>query len=278
MTIPEYSKDNVDILILAGGRGSRLKEAAIAPRLPKPLISIYDQYGELKPLLKLCIDGARSQGFNNHYILAGEDAQNGGEMIHEYVKRIYDFPPQIILERKPLGTGGAIFYATFFTKNSIALIMACDTTFPYQHLSSLYEKHTATNADVTIAVTSSLTEYESGNVFVDKTDHILNPNSIGQIQGNIQTSQRVSNVGVLCLNVESYRRYYQSVITSRLNGKQIDFSRDVLPKLMNAGGSVFAYDVKTQVYDLGESERLIKYGWHGNILPQKILIEALYTH
>jgi len=88
-----------DIIILAGGRGSRIKN--YLNKKPKPLIKINNFI-----FLDLLIKKICKYNFNKLYILAG---YRGSQIKKKYHKKNFNFvETEVIIEKKPLGTAGSL--------------------------------------------------------------------------------------------------------------------------------------------------------------------------
>jgi D-glycero-alpha-D-manno-heptose 1-phosphate guanylyltransferase len=108
-----------EMIILAGGLGTRLKEAV--PDLPKCMAPINGV-----PFIKHVIDYFTSQGIERFIFSLGYKS----EIIIDYLEK--EFPGlsyKIALEQDPLGTGGAIKNACSFAEGKNVLITNGDTLF-----------------------------------------------------------------------------------------------------------------------------------------------------
>ena len=91
--------NNIDIVILAGGKGSRIKK--YLQKKPKPLIKINNFI-----FLDLLIKKICKYNFNNLYILAG---YRGYQIKKKYHKKSFNFvKTEVIIEKKALGTAGSL--------------------------------------------------------------------------------------------------------------------------------------------------------------------------
>ena len=91
--------NSLDAVILAGGKGSRIKKFLNGK--PKPLVKISNYY-----FLDLLIGNISKYNFSKIYILAG---YRGSHIYKKYHNKFVNFVPiECIIEKKPLGTGGAL--------------------------------------------------------------------------------------------------------------------------------------------------------------------------
>ena len=91
--------NKTDIVILAGGKGSRIKK--YLKKKPKPLIKINNFI-----FLDLLIKKICKYNFNKLYILAG---YRGAQIKKKYHKKSFNFiKTEVIIEKKALGTAGSL--------------------------------------------------------------------------------------------------------------------------------------------------------------------------
>lgn len=109
---------NMDAIILAGGRGTRLKP--VTDFIPKPLIPINNV-----PILEWQIRFLKKFKINNIIVCTSyksEQIENFLRMKENFGLRI-----KVSIEKKPLGTGGAIKKASKFIRSENFLVLNGDT-------------------------------------------------------------------------------------------------------------------------------------------------------
>lgn len=109
---------NMDAIILAGGRGTRLKP--VTDFIPKPLIPINNV-----PILEWQIRFLKKFKMNNITVCTSyksEQIENFLRMKENFGLRI-----KVSIEKKPLGTGGAIKKASKFIRSENFLVLNGDT-------------------------------------------------------------------------------------------------------------------------------------------------------
>ena len=130
----------IDAVIMAGGRGERLRP--LTDSTPKPLLKI----GE-KPIIEHNIDRLISFGMDNFWI----SVRYLGEQLEEFFKdgSQKEVSIKYIWETEPLGTIGAISKIDTFNHNHI-LVTNSDllTTMDYERF---FMEHINNDADITIA-------------------------------------------------------------------------------------------------------------------------------
>lgn len=107
-------KKKIDLVILAGGRGTRINK--ITKKIPKPMIE-FDGI----PFVKYLINYYSRYNFNKIYILSGYK----GNIIEKYfkkIKRVNSIEIKVLKEKIPLGTGGALHKLKNIKINNFFLI------------------------------------------------------------------------------------------------------------------------------------------------------------
>ena len=130
----------IDVVIMAGGRGERLKP--LTDQTPKPLLKI----GE-KPIIEHNIDRLISFGIDNFWI----SVRYLGDQLKEYFQdgNAKGVQMRYVSEDIPLGTIGAVSEIKTFQHNHV-LVTNSDilTTLDYEQF---YLEHIKNDADVTVA-------------------------------------------------------------------------------------------------------------------------------
>ncbi|GBE29449.1 D-glycero-alpha-D-manno-heptose 1-phosphate guanylyltransferase [bacterium BMS3Bbin04] len=127
-TVATYRNLDCDVVIMAGGKGSRLDP--FTRILPKPLVPIGD-----KPVLEVIMDDFRPYGVDHFYV----SVNHMRKMIRVYLESVdLDSQVELVEEDKPLGTAGALQFIKgrvtkpFFVVNCDVLIRA-DYADIYDH-------------------------------------------------------------------------------------------------------------------------------------------------
>jgi len=128
-----------EAIILAGGFGTRLREAL--PDLPKCMAPVNG-----RPFLFYVINYLRSQGIEKFIFSLGYKY----EVIEAYLQTDFstlDF--QCVVEKEPLGTGGAILACCYKTSEQAVLVVNGDTMFKVD-LEKAFDSHLKYNSDCTL--------------------------------------------------------------------------------------------------------------------------------
>jgi dTDP-glucose pyrophosphorylase len=185
-------KLDVPVVIMAGGKGTRLKP--ITNIIPKPLVPIGD-----KPIIEVIIDQFNDLGVKSFYISVNYKA----EMIQGYFSSIpnKNYFLSYFEETQPLGTAGSLYLlkekinSTFFVTN-------CDIIINHQ-LDEIYNFHKENGFELTVvgalksfSIPYGTIDYQSGGVlkgieekpemtFVVNTGmYVLEPGLINEIPEN----------------------------------------------------------------------------------------------
>lgn len=148
----------MEVIILAGGEGTRLKRLVFDR--PKPLADINGE-----PFLSILMNYLVKQGCN-HFVLATGYKR---EMIRSHFgDHFHGIPITYSEEVTPLGTGGALINAQkmLVKKNEPFAVLNGDSFFPIP-ISRLIEKFHETRSDLIIALFRTLESHRYGAVEFD---------------------------------------------------------------------------------------------------------------
>ncbi len=130
-----------EAIILAGGLGTRLKEAV--PDVPKCMAPVAG-----RPFLAYVIDAFRLQGVHRFVFSLGYKA----EVIEDYLAKQYPtLHYTTVIEQEPLGTGGAIQLALQQCHTKDVLVANGDTLFKV-NVAALEQVHSRNGAECTLAL------------------------------------------------------------------------------------------------------------------------------
>lgn len=182
------SKINLPVVIMAGGKGTRLKP--ITNVIPKPLVPVGD-----KTILEVIMDQFEEIGCHKFYMSVNYKA----DMMQFYLSKIeHKYDIDFFMEEKPLGTIGSVsllkgkITTPFFVSN-------CDS-INEQDYRDVYDYHVNNNNDMTVVtmvksfkipygviktgkdgLLVSMTEKPEQTYMVNTGVYILNPNLIDEI-------------------------------------------------------------------------------------------------
>jgi len=192
-------------IILAGGFGTRLKEAV--PDLPKCMAPVNN-----RPFLFYVINYLRSQGIEKFIFSLGYKH----EVVEAYLQT--DFPTldfQCLVEKEPLGTGGAILASCYKTSEQTVLVVNGDTIFKVD-VEKAYTDHSKHDSDCTLLLKPMENFDRYGVVELNEDD------SIKSFEEKKFYKSGLINGGVYVLNAEQF-------LAEELPGK-FSFEKDYLEK------------------------------------------------
>tara|TARA_Y100000590_G_scaffold441536_1_gene568398 strand:- start:164 stop:637 length:474 start_codon:yes stop_codon:yes gene_type:complete len=102
----------MQIVILCGGKGSRLGK--ITKKTSKTML-LFNR----KPFIERIINYLNKQGFNNFLLLCG---YKSNQIVNYFKKKKLKYIINFSIEKKPLGTGGAILNAKKLLKKNFILL------------------------------------------------------------------------------------------------------------------------------------------------------------
>ena len=235
----------MEAIILAGGLGTRLRERV--PDLPKCLANVGG-----RPFLYYIINNLQKQHIKKFIFSLGYKS----ELILEYLNNNFkhlDF--SYVVEKLPLGTGGAIRLALEKAIGNYVIVTNGDTLFKGD-FSSIYQTHINNCADCTV-VTKKMSDFDRyGKIEIDEKNKIKTFSEKGMYKDGL------INAGTYLINktlfqqqisqeVFSFERNYLESNTNKLNffshethGYFVDIgvpedyekaNRDLAPKSLNIG-------------------------------------------
>ena len=195
---------SVTLVILAGGRGSRIKN--FTNLLPKPLIKCSGI-----SLLRYIINNFSKYSIDKIYILCGYK----GKLIHrEFHKKIINLVEiNCIIEKRPMGTGGSLYSLKKIIKNDFILING-DTVFDIDFNKFIKSKNKKSIGSIALIKNKN---YKSNKKLIGiglnkKKDIIFKNNS------------KLMNGGIYYLNKRIFK-YIKNINSSLEN--------DIIPNLIN---------------------------------------------
>jgi D-glycero-alpha-D-manno-heptose 1-phosphate guanylyltransferase len=184
------SKENHDVIILAGGLGTRLR--SVVHDTPKCLAPVAG-----KPFLHFLLQYLAKQNITNRIILSVGYLHNQIEDYIESVKGQYAFDFEFVLEEEPLGTGGGIQLALRAAQTTTALVLNGDT-FYNADLQKFIDAHHNDEAHISLAL-KPLTNFDRYG-----TVEISDEGIITSFNEKKAVSEGLINGGIYAINVKSF--------------------------------------------------------------------------
>ena len=228
---PQREKIDLPVVIMAGGKGTRLKP--LTNVLPKPLIPV----GE-KTILEIIMDQFESIGCHKFYLSVNYKA----DMMKYYLGQLkHQYDVEYFMEDKPLGTIGSVS----LLKNKIKtpfFVSNCDS-INEQDYRDVYEYHVKNRNELTIVTMVKSFKIPYG-VIKTGEDGLMTT-----ITEKPELSYQV-NTGVYILNPEC--------INEIPEGEFFHITH-LMEKIKNRGGRVGCFPVSAQSWkDMGEWNEYLK--------------------
>lgn len=222
---------STDVLILCGGRGTRLQ--SVVSDKPKPMAEV-----DTRPFLDLLIDHVATFGFRRFLLLAGHQA--------EVIASHYKIPRNglsihVSVEPQPLGTGGAVRHAQSLIQSDPFLVLNGDS-FCRVDLPGMLRYHFQhEDALAIIALAREMEPTDYGGVTLDETGRILRFD-----EKNPQAASGLVNAGIYVFN--------RGLLDRIPAGRAVSLETEVFPAL--AGQGLYGFATDSELYDIGTPERL----------------------
>lgn len=215
---------NIDVVILCGGKGERLK--SVLADKPKVMADING-----RAFLDVLIDNLKRFGFKRFILSVGYKR----EMIVDYFKDRADIV--FSSEETALGTGGGLKKAQALVKSNIFMAMNGDC-FSDVDFNQLFSFHMQKKAFLTLALTKAPEAKDYGTVIVETSGRIKN------FQEKIEGSDvRLVSSGIYLMNKEIFNQMPAN--------KAFSLEYDLFPKAKDS----FGYITETKLYDIGTPQR-----------------------
>lgn len=227
--ISNVSIKDIDVLVLCGGKGKRLK-ALISDR-PKPMAEV-----NKKPFLDILIEYVAGFGFRRFVLCTGYMA--------DYIEAYYKNKPSGLdilfsAEKEPLGTAGGIKNAESLLKSNPFLALNGDSICRVD-LKKFLDFHINKKALSSIALANINDASDYGRVSIDKENRVLN---FIEKQGS---GRDYVNAGVYFLD--------RSILSLIRKNEKTSLEKDVFPVMAKSGRS-FGFVTNEKLFDIGTPDR-----------------------
>jgi NDP-sugar pyrophosphorylase family protein len=222
--------NQIDVVILCGGKGSRLRPA-VSDR-PKAMARI----GQ-RPFLDILIDYIAGFGFSRFILCSG----HLGGMIQEYYrKRKKNLKILFSQENSVLGTAGAVKNAEAIIKSSSFLVVNGDS-FCRMDLKKFISFHLNKKAPISMALARNPGMLDAGNVGLGRSGRV---NSFSEKKKNRRAA--FINTGVYC--------FTKQALPSIPKSKNVSLEKDIFPQAAKTR-RIFGYLTEGLFIDIGTPAR-----------------------
>jgi dTDP-glucose pyrophosphorylase len=183
----EILLDNVSVVIMAGGKGTRMEP--FTKVLPKSLIPIHD-----KPIIEHIVERFTNIGCSNFHLTVNYK----GKILKAYFEELQPkYNVSFVDEKKPLGTAGSLQYLKG-TFDKPFFVTNCDTIIKADY-ASLYEFHQKGEYDITLVASAKEYIIPYGTCELNYDGHLSHINEKPKYDFLINTGLYVLNPDVLNL-------------------------------------------------------------------------------
>lgn len=217
-----------EAIILAGGLGTRLQ--SVVKDIPKCMAEVAG-----KPFLWYVFRYLHIQGIEHIILSLGYRSQ----VVTDWLSHnVFPFTISYVIEKEPLGTGGAIKFAFSKTKTGQAYVVNGDTFFNVD-LAKFSDFHLKNQADISLALKPMKDFDRYGSVETDKDGQIL------QFNEKQFCEKGLINGGIYLIN--------KSVFEKLSFPQKFSFEKDVL-EAENTGLKLMGCKSDTYFIDIGIPE------------------------
>lgn len=221
---------------MAGGKGTRM--SPITTTIPKLLLRLNN-----KPLIDYIISHLKKNGCDNIIICTGYL----GNKIQEYIdQNNYGISIRLSMERQPLGTAGGLHLIKHDLKDEFFVLFG--DIYTTINLRKMLKFHREKKADATLALHKSDHPQDSTVVKIDKNNKLL---SFTEKPGD--NWKRYGNLTATSLYILK-----KGIVSFIAKNREIDFAKDVFPKMLKKGKLLFGYVTDEYAKDIGTPERYKK--------------------
>ena len=236
-------------VVMAGGFGTRIQP--LTNSIPKPMLPILN-----KPMMEHIIKKLKSVGITEIVVLLYFKP----EVIQNYFKDGSDLGIRInyVLPDDDYGTAGAVKKAQKYLDERFIVVSGdLVTDFDFKEIIGF---HDAVNSKLTITLTSVEDPLQFGVVITDKDGKILR---FLEKPGWGEVFSDTINTGIYVIEPE--------ILDYIPDNIPFDFSKDLFPKLMKEGVTLYGYNAKGYWRDVGNPESYREV--NKDILKEKVRID-----
>jgi len=219
-------------LILCGGKGKRL--APLTKKTPKPMLRINH-----KPFLEHQLVFLKKKGINDFVFCAGYKWKS----IFNYFKDGSSWGVHIVysVEKKPLGTGGAIRIAKGYLRDNF-LVVYGDSFLPIDYRSFYFKAKKMNKLCVVLVYNNKKDTHVQNNIAIDKKGFILRYDKVSSDEG-----MRFVDAGAMLLKKKALGFIHQN--------KKISLESDLFKRFIKIR-ELAGIKTRQKFYDIGTFERL----------------------
>lgn len=223
---------SIDVLILAGGRGSRL--GALGDTIPKALVEVAG-----RPFIDWLLAPLLQAGARRFILCSGHLATQ----LEEHVRRRRDARFEFSREETPLGTGGAVVNALPLVQTSRFVVVNGDSLCKVA-FADLVRFHDTHRAQATLVLSTAGVRIDGGRVWTDVA---------GRITSFLEKAGVERPGGYLNGGIYLFDKALAGLNTPP---RPASLEYELLPRIV-ASGQCYGFVVDSEVVDIGTPERLV---------------------
>jgi len=207
---PKKSLNNVAVVIMAGGKGTRLEP--FTKILPKPLVPIHE-----KPIIEHIIEHFTTVGCSDFHLTVNYKSR----ILKAYFEELQtDYKINFVEEKDPLGTAGSLRYL-IDQFNDPFFVTNCDIIIKVDY-TRIYDFHLKDDYDVTLVASTKEYVIPYGTCELNGNGHLSHINEKPQYDFLINTGLYVLNPDVLNLIPENkFYNITHLIEDAKNNGKKV---------------------------------------------------------
>jgi len=225
------SSEKIDVIILAGGLGTRLK--SILPDLPKALSPVNG-----RPFLDYLLAFLEESGQVNNVILALGNMAD--QIIEKYTNR-HDYNFKILFSREEtlLGTGGAIKMALQYSTTDDIMVLNGDSYVDVR-MNDMIAFHREKNSSMTIIVKEIRNSGRYGLIKFDDNNRIISFN-----EKLTSTTESYVNTGIYLFKRDIFNNVEEN--------RTISLEKELIPFFIN-NNDIYGFVTYGEFIDIGIPE------------------------
>lgn len=220
---------NIDVVILCGGQGNRLKK--IVSDRPKPMAEING-----RPFLDILINYIEGFGFKR-FILSV--CYMTDSIKNYYRDKVHSIEIIFSCENEPLGTGGAVKNAEKLILSNPFLVMNGDSFCPVD-MNQFVDFHNQKNALLSVVIVESNNSSDFGQIILDDSQRII----------RFEEKKRRNGKSFINAGIYLFKRDVLSMIPPNI---KYSLEYDLFPNLI--GKEFYGFYTKEKLIDIGTPER-----------------------
>jgi len=236
----------VKAVLMAGGKGSRIRPLTLSR--PKPMIPVAN-----RPMIEYIVEKIKNSGYNELVVTL---SYLKNQLRHLLKEKYPELDIKYSVEKQPFGTAGGVKKAekyldeTFFVLSGDVLVNV--------DLNQLLDFHKKHDALATMVLTPVKDPSHFGIAVLDENKQII---KFLEKPSPQEVFSKIANTGTYILEPEIF-----NYIESRKG--EVDFSKDVFPKLIEEKAGIYGYVLDDYWNDVGRPKTYLQANY--DVLNKKM--------